>query len=285
MPIPYAQQLEGVKEPLKSIVLRIIEESGGKIGITGHGGFRSREQQQRMYQDYLNGGNLAAKPGHSMHERGMAIDFSGDLDLLAKLAPKYGLVNSVDGEPWHYTLGEGARYEDEGDDAFNYGMSASAENPEDVLVSRMTAIMRILGGASPVGTQPMGSFQDALDDMAFPNADTDPVSAISKASAQTARAGGVAGYQQYAKSKLAQFGWSESEMNALIELWDRESDWNPNADNPTSTAQGIAQKMQSVHGPVEPTPEGQIDWGLRYILDRYGSPSRALQHHNRNNWY
>lgn len=284
MPKSIEQQLQGVREPLRSIAIQIINESGGRIGITGHGGYRTREQQQKMYDDYLRGGNLAAKPGHSMHERGMAIDFSGDLDLLAQLAPKYGLVNSVDGEPWHWTLGEEGRYEGEDDYGFSYDLTAD-EDPKDIFNNRMIAIHRILGGATSVGTQPMGGFDELISAMEFPDADTDPTQAISRASAQSAATGSAARYQAYARAKLREFGWSESEMNALIELWNRESNWNPRADNPTSTAYGIAQQMESVHGKAAPTAEGQIDWGLNYIKQRYGSPSKALGFHDRNNWY
>lgn len=278
-------QLAGVKEPLRSIALQIIAESGGRIGITGMGGFRTRDMQAKLYDQYRSGnGPLAARPGHSEHERGMAIDFSGDKELLAQLAAKHGLVASVPGEDWHYTLGEGARFADDDSTEFPYDLSADA-NPQDVLANRMTSVLRILGGASPVGTRPQAGFDEELASLSFPNADTDPVQQIGRVGAQAATSGAKAALQAYAKSKLAAYGWTSAEMNALIELWTRESGWNPAADNPTSTAQGIAQKMQSVHGPVESTGEAQIDWGLNYIKERYGSPSKALSHHDRNNWY
>lgn len=73
-----------------------------KIG-SGH---RSREEQEVLYQKYLNGtGNLAAKPGTSNHESGLAIDFEGTpgaFDWLAKNAEKFGFKN-LPGEPWHYS--------------------------------------------------------------------------------------------------------------------------------------------------------------------------------------
>jgi D-alanyl-D-alanine carboxypeptidase-like protein len=68
--------------------------------------FRSREEQEKLYQSYLNGtGNLAAKPGSSNHESGLAIDFkntSGAYDWLKKNAGRYGLKN-LPSEPWHYS--------------------------------------------------------------------------------------------------------------------------------------------------------------------------------------
>lgn len=75
-----------------------------------------------------------------------------------------------------------------------------------------------------------------------------------------------------------QFGWSGAEWDALYGLVQRESGWNPAAANPTSAARGLFQKMINMHGPIESTVEGQAAWGLNYIRQRYGSPSRALAH-------
>jgi D-alanyl-D-alanine dipeptidase len=37
-------------------------------------GFRTREEQAALYAKYLAGGPLAAPPGHSAHEAGLAVD-------------------------------------------------------------------------------------------------------------------------------------------------------------------------------------------------------------------
>ena len=70
-------------------------------------GWRSRAEQEVLYQKYLNGtGNLAAKPGTSNHESGQAIDFKstpGAFDWLARNAEKFGLKN-LPGEAWHYSV-------------------------------------------------------------------------------------------------------------------------------------------------------------------------------------
>lgn len=51
--------------------------SAGLTPFTIVSGFRSREQQQALYDAYLNGtGNLAAPPGSSKHETGNAIDIN-----------------------------------------------------------------------------------------------------------------------------------------------------------------------------------------------------------------
>jgi len=288
MPVSPEELLNGVQEPLRSIALQIVRESGGRIGITGHGGYRSRAQQQKMYDNYLNGGNLAARPGHSMHERGMAVDFSGDMKLLAQLAAKHGLYNSVEGEPWHYILGEGQKYQGSDHPDFDYDLTADSD-PQSTFQNRMIAIERILGGVSPVGTNPMTNpmsfFDEELSSMEFPGQESEANQSIARVSAGAAASGSAAALQAYAKAQLGKYGWSQSEMNALIELWNRESEWNPAADNPTSSAYGIAQQMESVHGKAPRDGQGQIDWGLNYIKSRYGSPSRALSFHNSHNWY
>jgi hypothetical protein len=279
--------LAGVDPRLANIARQIIAESGGAISITGHGGFRSREQQAKMYQDYLNGGNLAARPGHSMHERGLAIDFkTKDYDLLAQLASKHGLVNSVPGEPWHWTMGDDAGGGDD-DVTLPYDIGQT-ENPEDALANRLNAVFSMMGGAGPAGVEPMGT--DVLNTVDAQEVQENPANQAAQVDV-TQMTGNSMG--QYAMAKFAQFGWGPEELQALTVLWNRESGdpkastitWNPRADNPTSSAAGIAQKMTSIHGPLEPSWQGQIDWGLQYIAGRYGSPSRALRFHDKNNWY
>lgn len=72
------------------------------------------------------------------------------------------------------------------------------------------------------------------------------------------------------------YGWgSGNEWSSLVKLVQGESGWNINAANPSSSARGLFQKMTSLHGPVEKTAFGQAQWGLKYIKDSYGSPSRA----------
>jgi hypothetical protein len=93
-------------------------------------------------------------------------------------------------------------------------------------------------------------------------------------------------YQDYAMQKL---GGSGSEFGCLESLWGKESGWNPNAQNPTSTAYGIPQFLDSTWAGtgIAKTSDGyrQIDAGLIYIEQRYGSPCAAWGHSQANNWY
>ena len=56
----------------------------------------------------------------------------------------------------------------------------------------------------------------------------------------------------------------------------------------TWTARDLGQVFltgNSIHGPVEKTAAGQAGWGLKYIKNRYGSPTAAQNFWRRNNWY
>lgn len=116
------------------------------------------------------------------------------------------------------------------------------------------------------------------------------VPATSGASGGTSGSAGssVASYQAYAFSLFPQFGWGTDQKQPLISLWNQESGWNPTAQNPTSTAYGIAQFLDSTWGPYgqkTSDPATQITYGLEYIRNSYGSPAGAWAHEIADNWY
>jgi len=88
------------------------------------------------------------------------------------------------------------------------------------------------------------------------------------------------------------YGWGDDQWPHLEGLWQRESGWNPRADNPNSTAWGLGQWLASTarnysrawgyqidhpdyNGRI-PTLQAQTENGLRYIHERYGTPADAL---------
>lgn len=89
--------------------------------------------------------------------------------------------------------------------------------------------------------------------------------------------------------KLAESrGWTGAQWDAYDQLVMKESGWNPNAQNPTSTAYGIGQFLDSTwkgYGAKTSDPKLQIGYMLDYITQRYGDPQKALQFHLKNNWY
>ncbi|MEV6820210.1 lytic transglycosylase domain-containing protein [Nocardiopsis dassonvillei] len=86
-------------------------------------------------------------------------------------------------------------------------------------------------------------------------------------------------------------GWAASEFHDCLEpLWEKESNWNHTAENPSSGAYGIPQslpgdKMASHGSDWRTNPATQIAWGIDYIKDRYGNPCGAWSHSQANNWY
>lgn len=96
--------------------------------------------------------------------------------------------------------------------------------------------------------------------------------------------------QSYAHNLVISYGWSEYDYECLIKLWNRESSWNPNAVNKKSGACGIPQslpckKMVSEGSDYKTNGKTQIRWGLKYIKNRYGSPSNAWAHSQKTGWY
>ena len=103
--------------------------------------------------------------------------------------------------------------------------------------------------------------------------------------------GGSSSANQALAKKMAQqmYGWSGSQWTGgLLPLWTQESGFRADAQNPTSTAYGIAQFLNSTwgkYGPKTGNPGLQIKYGLEYIHDRYGNPVSAEAHERAYNWY
>jgi hypothetical protein len=136
--------------------------------------------------------------------------------------------------------------------------------------------------------------QAAADEAARVAAEQAAAAAAAQAEAAAARPGqGTAAavapagsYQDYAMGKL---GGDGSQFSCLENLWGKESGWNPNAQNPSSTAYGIAQFLDSTWAGtgIAKTSDGyrQIDAGLIYIEKAYGSPCDAWAHSQSTGWY
>ena len=95
--------------------------------------------------------------------------------------------------------------------------------------------------------------------------------------------------QSIAYNLLASFGFSTSQFSCLQSLWDRESGWSYDAENP-SGAYGIPQalpgsKMVSAGADWQTDPQTQIEWGLGYIKNVYGSPCAAWNFELANSYY
>jgi len=85
------------------------------------------------------------------------------------------------------------------------------------------------------------------------------------------------------------FGWTGGQWEALNKLVMSESGWSNTAQNPTSTAYGIGQFLNSTWASVGASktsdPGAQIAAMLRYIRSRYGDPASAWAFKQTHNWY
>ena len=95
-------------EPFGARLSLLLERFGGRLMVMS--GRRTYAEQERLYAAYLAGGNLAAKPGTSNHERGLAADLDradGALSWVdvhraaATVGLCFPLYAAGLGEPWH----------------------------------------------------------------------------------------------------------------------------------------------------------------------------------------
>jgi hypothetical protein len=96
--------------------------------------------------------------------------------------------------------------------------------------------------------------------------------------------------QSIAYNMLASFGFNPATFfGCLKDMWDRESGWVYDAENP-SGAYGIPQalpgsKMATAGADWQTNPATQIKWGLGYIKAIYGNPCSAWAFEEANGYY
>ena len=71
------------------------------------------------------------------------------------------------------------------------------------------------------------------------------------------------------------------QYDCILKLYNEESLWNPNAVN--GSHYGIPQGNSKWL--VGKSPKIQIDWGIRYIVNRYGNACTALNHWSKYGWH
>lgn len=89
----------------------------------------------------------------------------------------------------------------------------------------------------------------------------------------------------YARSIL-----SPQEFACADELYRRESGWQTQAENPSSGAYGIvqslpAEKLASEGDDWRTNGRTQINWGKKYVDERYGGYCQAVAAHDSQGWY
>lgn len=162
LPADQLEMLQGLQEPFRSTIIRMIEDSGGRLWVKS--GYRTPERQQQLWADALRrygdpeiADNWVARPGTSNHEHGWAVDLGGDLEWAHQNAGAYGLMFPMSWEDWHIewagdraggqagsTDRNGAYWQGGVMYNLDYGRGA-AQNPQDVLAERLHSMMSILG--------------------------------------------------------------------------------------------------------------------------------------------
>ena len=88
---------------------------------------------------------------------------------------------------------------------------------------------------------------------------------------------------------FARHGFTGQQWEDAKWIINNESSWNPNAQNPTSTAYGLFQFLDTTWAEVGATktsdPVAQADAGAKYMKKRYGNPTEARRFWEANNWY
>jgi len=84
-------------------------------------------------------------------------------------------------------------------------------------------------------------------------------------------------YRQWAFIQLNNL----NEFYCLDELYYKESRWNPKAKNGShyGIPQGKSKYLLKVDG------YKQVEWGIKYNYNRYGSMCKALDHHKIKGWH
>jgi D-alanyl-D-alanine carboxypeptidase/Putative Flp pilus-assembly TadE/G-like len=110
-PAPALLSREGLHPDLAAAIDRLLTASGGAVRFVS--GFRSPGHQAELWANALarygtaeRADDWVAPPGTSMHERGLAVDLGGDLDMAVRLIAELDLplYRPLANEPWHFEL-------------------------------------------------------------------------------------------------------------------------------------------------------------------------------------
>ncbi|HVF52741.1 MAG TPA: D-alanyl-D-alanine carboxypeptidase family protein [Actinomycetota bacterium] len=117
VPQPYvgapasSTSVAGLHPTLAESVRRVMAASDGRVWIVS--GFRTTARQYELwvgalqkYGDPEIADNWVAPPGHSYHERGLAVDLGGDVEYAAQLVAELRLPlwRPMSWEPWHFEV-------------------------------------------------------------------------------------------------------------------------------------------------------------------------------------
>lgn len=96
--------------------------------------------------------------------------------------------------------------------------------------------------------------------------------------------------QSYIHQKIYEYGWTENDYYAIVQIINRESSFNPYSVNKKSKACGLFQaypcsKMAKYGKDYRTNYKVQVAWGMDYIKNRYGTPQKAWSFWQSHHWY
>jgi hypothetical protein len=248
-------------------LFQAVSQRGGNLGITS--GFRTTAQQAALFAKSDKSGVKVAAPGHSNHEKGLAADLNGSLDLAHQLAPLFGLTFPMSYEPWHIEP--------------TYARNPNAMTPPPVNSTNVpptdpidTATANFMAALSEAGATPgvFGTVSDAFN----PTTSMATTTATSTAPTPTAATGKDGGGDFYTRL-LNRLGYPVTAENLkFLQSWQRAEGGSP--DNPFNTTQGApgATNFNSVGVKRYPSVDVGLDATVKTLTNgRYGGILGALQ--------
>lgn len=287
-----AQQLERLYEDILSdpkMIARINSKVGKRVaGTTSLVQSEYSEQFRRQKDDFARGlrdaqhdferGQKRANDAHTRMLNDMATDYHTSVKRAQEdLARMSEDLNGKFGDTMVTALGLIKK---------NLGKLGTATIKELNAVKRafpelFTNSLGYGGGSGGSGGSSKGSggfSASALDHRT--GLDTGAASGGSGGSSGSKIPSGLTKVQRMAYQAMIGKGWGAGQWNELKTLVNNESGWRPNAQNPNSSAYGLFQFLDAtwkgVGGHKTSDPGLQIEYGLRYIKNRYGSPTKAL---------
>ena len=95
--------------------------------------------------------------------------------------------------------------------------------------------------------------------------------------------------QQVSAKEVAKKLLNKEQYQCLNKLISKESAWNPKAQNPTSTASGVGQLLNSTYSSLGMKKSNagvsQLVATLSYISRRHSHPCGAWKHFQEKGWY
>jgi len=277
-------KISGLNSTFVQMLSKFNDATGDRYTVTS--GFRSRAQQERLYAAYLNGtGNLAAKPGTSNHEKGLAADLSPSnaRDVSASIAARFGLHFPVRGEAWHIepiNLSNLAATTATGD-AGTGGITSAVLSKLKSLINN--SVKGVTGFFPSILANRAAKIGSSIIDKASSYLISDTGSGGYEGS--YTNSGGVTRWTSVAQSAMARAGLPSSYLSLLLHRMQVESGGNPRAQNNWDINAKNGTPSKGLMQVIQPTfdayagelrskgiwdPEANIYAAIKYTLSRYG---------------